>query len=165
MVGWSLIKSNMRKTIAVIQGDSVILNDDGSVEYDSKGAVDGDGSGGNQWSDPDFQPATSLKENGISLNAEEVPYVVVPPEIIEDVKGIVLGCHALVTYKGKSIEAVVGDVGPHTKLGEFSIALFKAFGINDSPLDGGVDSGMHTRIWPGMPAWVNGKQYNLQASK
>jgi len=154
----------MRKTIAIIQGHSITLNEDGSVEWDSKGAVDDDGSGGNAWGDPDFQPSTSFRQDGQSLNAETENYVVVPPAVLEGVAPIVLGCQAEVSYGGKTVQAVVGDIGPHAKLGENSVALYRALGLLDSPLSGGVDSGMHTKIWPGTPAIANGKTYTLQPS-
>jgi hypothetical protein len=45
-----------------------------------------------------------------------------------------------------------------------SIACAKALGIPESPLTGGVESGVSYEIQPGVPAWVNGITYDLQAS-
>src|SRR5947209_1262977 len=44
------------------------------------------------------------------VDATAVPYVVVNPIIRIRAKGIVIGCKARATYKGKTIDAVVADV-------------------------------------------------------
>lgn len=140
-----------------------VLYEEGVVRYTAKAAIDGDGTGASH-GDPDFQPRTSLKERGSSLNADEDIYIVVPPAILDGVHPVVLGCQAFVSYKGKRTPAVVGDVGPRTKLGEISIACAKVLGIPSSPLTGGVSSGVDYEIHPGIPANVNGKSYDLQPS-
>lgn len=150
--------------IATIEGHPIALNTDGSITYTAKAAIDGDGSGGNSYHDPDFQDATSLKVNGVSLNAETEAYIVVPPAILDGVPQPVLGSQAFVSFGSKSVAAVVGDIGPHTKLGEISIACAQALGIPSSPLSGGVASGVSYRILPGVPARVNGRTYPLQPS-
>jgi len=55
------------------------------------------------------------------VDSATVPYVVVPPVIIQKTKGVVRGCFARVTYKGNSVDCMIGD-GPHKKIGEISIA-------------------------------------------
>lgn len=97
------------------------------------------------------------------VDAETVPYIVVPPAIISGVAGAVLGCRARVTYKGKSVDALVADVGPRTKVGELSIAAARAVGIPSSPRNGGI-SEFHVlyELWPGIPAEVNGVKHQLQ---
>ena len=99
------------------------------------------------------------------VDSETVPYVVVPPVIIQGVAGIVKGCRARATHKGKSVDCVVADVGPSSKIGELSIAACRALGIPSSPKSGGVESAsVFYELWPGVPAQVNGVTYPLIAS-
>ena len=138
----------------------------GAVCYVGTGHVDADGSGGNPWGDPDFQPRTSLKRpDGNWLNANEERYIAVPPGVVSGVRPIVLGCQAWVLYRGHCVSAVVADVGPAGKLGELSVACARAMGMNPSPTRGGEDKPVvHYILWPGIPAQVDGRQYHLQAS-
>ena|SRR5438105_5764339 len=156
----------MSKIIDTIEGEEIILGDDGKVCYKSKAAIDADGSGPSH-GDPDWQNDTTLHHNGRALNADVDQYIVVPPAIISGVGPIVLGSQAHVTntLNGKSCEAVVGDIGPHRKLGEISVACAKALGIPSSPVSGGVDEHVVKYvIEPGVPAVVNGVTYQLQPS-
>lgn len=68
-------------------------------------------------------------------------FIVVPNHWRMQVAGIVLGCRAVVhdSKTGREIECIVGDFGPRSHLGEGSIALAKAFGINADPKRGGVE--------------------------
>lgn len=141
-------------------------SDDFSVTFRAKAAIDGDGTGSSH-SDPDFQGETSLKHNGQSLNSDEDKYIVVPPAVIQGVRGVVLGsqAHVLHTVTGVETYAVVGDIGPHAKLGEISIACARALGIPSSPTTGGEDRHvLRYTIRPGVPAVVDGKHYVLQPS-
>ena len=143
----------------------VIENDDGSVQFN--GDMDIDIDGAPDWKrDPFGQPDTALHYNGLPINAQIVPFIVVPPEIIQAVKGIVLGCKASVRYGIKISDAVVADIGPHKKLGEGSPALARNLGINDDPNHGGIDDHVVLyRLWPGVPAVIDGIEYNLQPHK
>ena len=151
------------KILATIEGFPITINDDGSISFSANGRIDGDGSGSSH-GDPDFQADTSLHHaNGQALNADLESYCVVPPQIIMGVPGIVLGCKGQITYQGTTISAVVGDIGPHSKLGEMSIAAAAALGIPSSPTTGGIEGqgpGVHYQLWPGVAA----DGYNLQAS-
>ena len=60
------------------------------------------------------------------VDAETVPYIVVPPLIIQKTMGIVRGCKAQVTFRSRSVECVVADRGPSNKIGELSIAAAPA---------------------------------------
>jgi hypothetical protein len=156
----------MSQILATIENNDIILNDDGSVTYSAKAAIDDDGSDNSQ-RDPDWQADTSLHFNGKPIDAASVPYVVVPPAIIAGVPGIVLGCRAVVTdtCNGLSTEAVVADIGPHKKLGEISMACAAAIGIDPSPTRGGEDAHVIAyALYPGTPAVVNGVTYELQPS-
>lgn len=111
-------------------------------------------------------PGKDRKTFDAYLDSEKVPYIVVPPCIIRGVKGIVMGCRAIVEFNGKSVVAMVGDAGPKTKTGEGSIALAKLLGIPSSPRTGGIDKPLvKYTIFPGVEATINGVTYPLQASK
>lgn len=96
------------------------------------------------------------------VDAATVPYVVVNPLVRRHAVGVVIGCRALITYKGKSIVAVVADVSGAGRIGELSIAAAKALGIKSSPRNGGVGSGVGFEMWPGSAAIINGEIYELQ---
>lgn len=131
------------------------------VSYVSKFAVDTDGSGPLH-GDPDAQADTSLHVIGKPLNADIDRYAVVPPQIIQRTRGIVLGCRGTATNirTGETSDFVVGDIGPHTKIGEGSRALAMALGIDPSPTTGGTDEHIILwKLWPGQAA----EGYKLQA--
>lgn len=87
------------------------------------------------------------------VDAETIPYVVVPPLIVQSVEGVVRGCRARVTFQGKTIDCVVADLGPRTKIGELSIAAAKALGIPSSPRNGGREvADVEYELWPGIAA-------------
>jgi hypothetical protein len=88
--------------------------------------------------------------------ANSVAYVSVPPEILQ--LGAKLGDGCLVTDRdtGKSVQAIIGDVGPHRKLGEVSVFCAASIGIDSSPRNGGAGRGVIVRIFLGSahdPAW------------
>lgn len=158
----------MNVHLFTIQAAPVFLDNDDPknpiITWIAGAAIDGDGTGPSH-GDPDYQNDTSLHEKHAALNADEDLYVVVPPEIRDAVEPPVLGCSAHVAYAGKGVHAVVGDIGPASRIGEISIALAKALGIASSPTTGGVPEGVKYTIYPGQPANVNGKQYDLQTAK
>jgi hypothetical protein len=87
------------------------------------------------------------------VDAETIPYIVVPPIIVQGTKGIVRGCRAKVTYRNKSVNCVVADLGPANKIGEISIAAARALGITPSPRSGGVVGAfVQYELWPGQAA-------------
>lgn len=99
------------------------------------------------------------------VDSETVPYVVVPPVIIQKTQGAVRGCFARVTYKGKSVDCMVGDVGPRRKIGEISIAAARAVGMPASPRSGGEENKIvKYEIFPGRKATINGVVYPLMRS-
>jgi hypothetical protein len=92
-------------------------------------------------------------EAGQYVDSEYFPYVVVPPVIVRRTRGIIMGCRAVVedTRTGRTVEAVVADLGPAAKIGEGSIALCRELGIAADPRTGGW-----RRRWCGMlfiPGW------------
>jgi Fungal chitosanase of glycosyl hydrolase group 75 len=137
------------------------------LQWDAGMTIDCDGSGGNPDNDPYFQPHTSLKHDGESLNAYEVPFVVVPPFVIGCVKPVVMGCAAVVINlsDGQATVAVVGDCGPTKKIGEASCKCASEIGLDGDPNRGGTEKKIvRYMIWPGVPAYVNGVAYDLQPS-
>jgi hypothetical protein len=110
-------------------------------------------------------PGASPKDPAAYVDSETIPYVVVPPCIISGVKGVVKGCQAFATFKGKRVAAMVGDVGPRNKNGEISIELARRLGIPESPRSGGTDNpAILYEILPGIPAEVDGVTYPLMAA-
>jgi hypothetical protein len=153
----------MSKVIETIEGHHIILEDDGRITYTAKAAIDDDGSGPSL-GDPDFQPDTNRHLGGKALDATKVRYIVVPPSIISAVKPIVLGCQAHVSFKGNTVDAVVGDVGPSQKIGEISVKCAKDLGIPHSRTTGGVSGGVHYEIITGQPSVVDGIEFPLTPS-
>lgn len=109
---------------------------------------------------PDFSRGDPFRY----VDANSVPYIVLPGHWRAEAKGIVLGCRATVTdmKTGTVIEAGVLDFGPKSKLGEASIACARLCGIPCSPKNGGTaDLRFVYQFWPGVPAEINGQKYNL----
>jgi hypothetical protein len=153
------------KILAAIEQVPVTLNDDGSVSYTTPWfRVDGDGSPVNSYNDPCWQPDTSLHgPDGKPVDAETVPYIVANPVIAGMVLGVVLGCAGEVTFRGRTVPAVLADIGPRRKIGEGSIALAKDLVMNPSPINGGIEGEPVTWRWfPGKPATINGVTYPLK---
>lgn len=105
---------------------------DGTVFFDAKMGIDADGSELSK-SNPGAtdQSETSFRyplPNSPSLDADKVPYVVVPGVDFEKPLGIEAGDIAAVIYKDHLVYAIVGDHGPKCKLGEGSIQLHEELG-------------------------------------
>ncbi|MET9973054.1 glycoside hydrolase family 75 protein, partial [Streptomyces sp. NPDC006356] len=100
----------------------------------------------NRRTDPYFSATTAYQQSdGRHLNAERLPYIVVPtPSGIwdHDADGMHGGAVAAVVYRGRVRYAVVGDVGPRDIIGEASYATAKALGIPPDPRTGGTASGV-----------------------
>ncbi|MFH8515589.1 glycoside hydrolase family 75 protein [Streptomyces gelaticus] len=100
----------------------------------------------NEDTDPWFQNGTAFTTSaGKPLNAEKLPYVVVPSTSsiwnYADA-GIKGGGVVAVIYNNKVEYAVVGDTGPNKIIGEASYATAKALGIDPDPETGGAESGV-----------------------
>lgn len=125
-------KSGRAKRMEILPG--------GLVYFRSGMQVDADGSPRARQIDPCGQTETSLRHpGGASVNAEQIPYFVLPGGSYKHL-GIKLGDIAAVRYQGKVQFAVFADVGPSYKIGEGSMALAQALGINPSPTRGGTSS-------------------------
>jgi len=98
-------------------------------------------------------PGKRLTDPAAYVDAETVPYVVVPAVIVQRTVGVVRGCKARVTYKGKTVECVVANKGPAARIGEISIAAARAVGISPSPRNGGTETPeVQYQLWPDVPA-------------
>lgn len=96
------------------------------------------------------------------VDSETVSYIVVPPELIAGVSGVVKGCRARATFNGRRSDAIVGDVGPRRKSGEGSIQLARELRMNSSPRDGGVEEPrILFECWPGQRGTINGRELPL----
>lgn len=154
------------KSLGKIAGLDIWRDDDGHLRWVAGAAIDSDGSD-NRHHDPCWQAETSLSHNGKPIDAESVPYIVVPPFVIRAVAGIVLGCRARITRAdtGMTCEAVVADVGPRRKLGELSCEAARRIGLDGNPNHGGTEHKIvRYEIWPGLPAVVDGISYRLKPS-
>jgi hypothetical protein len=100
----------------------------------------------NHETDPYFQEQTAYSQSdGKPLNAEKLPYIVVPTaSSIWDhtSSGIRGGSVAAVIHANKVQYAVVGDSGPSGIIGEASYATAHALGIPTDPAGGGAASGV-----------------------
>lgn len=86
------------------------------------------------------------------VDAETVPYVVVPDVIVSKTEKVVLGCVAKVTYRDVSVDCVVAETSGE-RIGEVSIAAARLLGLNSSPRDGGSKQcEFDYELWPGTPA-------------
>ncbi|MFF3955113.1 glycoside hydrolase family 75 protein [Streptomyces sp. NPDC001890] len=100
----------------------------------------------NEDTDPWFQNGTAFETSaGKPLNAEKLPYVVVPS--VSSIwnygdAGIKGGGVVAVIHDNKVEYAVVGDTGPNKIIGEASYATAKALGIDPDPETGGAESGV-----------------------
>ncbi|MDG9724421.1 glycoside hydrolase family 75 protein [Streptomyces sp. DH41] len=130
------------------RGDAVYWKADLDVDCDGR-----PGDRCNSGTDPYFSSATAYTQSdGLPLDAERLPYVVVPePSDIwdhreHDVHG---GSVAAVVYGDRVRYAVVGDVGPRDLIGEASYAAARSLGIPADPHGGGTPSGVTYIVFEG----------------
>ena len=148
----------------MIQGGPVFLRADGVIEFTADADIDSDG-GPNVDADPCWNADTSYHHQGRPLNAQRVPYVVIPIGILDRVKPIGLGCAVTVTHTltGRAARGVLGDLGPTAKDGEISPAMARLLGIDPNSRTGGeARRCIRYEIHVGQPAVVDGVTYPLQ---
>ena len=98
-------------------------------------------------------PGKSISDPTAYVDSETVPYIVVPALIIQGTAGVVRGSKARVTRGDRSVDCVVADKGPRTKIGELSIAAARAIGLPPSPRHGGTEAPeLLYELWPGVAA-------------
>ncbi|MEV0183289.1 glycoside hydrolase family 75 protein [Streptomyces sp. NPDC050625] len=107
----------------------------------------------NRRTDPMFFAATAFQQSdGRHLNAERLPYIVVPaPSGVWDFRahGVRGGAVVAVVYRSRVQYAVVGDTGPRGIIGEASYATARGLGISPDPRRGGVPSGVTYIVFKG----------------
>ena len=108
--------------------------------------------------DPYYQGETSAKDsNGQFINAAKVPFYVVPLASNGfDAKNFGIktswsgyGSAGAIIYNGKLLYAPYADAGPTGVIGELSYAAAAALGMNPSPINGGVASGVTYIVFTG----------------
>jgi hypothetical protein len=104
----------------------------GVIFFDAKLDIDNDGSPYSKLRRHSDQPGTSLRYGDLpgrpSLNADAVPYIVLPLGGFISGLGLHIGDLAAVIYKDRIVYAIVGDEGPKCKIGEGSIQLHQLLG-------------------------------------
>lgn len=88
------------------------------------------------------------------VDSEKVPFIAVPPQLKD--QGVKLGDLVAVRNErtGKTVFAVVADIGPRDHLGEGSIKLAQELGVNANARSGGAGSGISYVAFPGTKqAW------------
>ncbi|MGW2179814.1 glycoside hydrolase family 75 protein [Streptomyces sp. NPDC001732] len=126
-----------------------VCDKNGAVFWKADMDIDCDGeitAACNEDTDPWFQNETAFTTStGKPLNAEKLPYVVVPSTSSiwnYGNSGIKGGGVVAVIYNNKVEYAVVGDTGPNKIIGEASYATAEALGIDPDPETGGAESGV-----------------------
>lgn len=103
----------------------------GTIFFDGKMAIDADGSPYSNGRHATVQAQTSLRypmQGDPSVNADKVPFIVIPSGGFSKELGIEVGDVAAVVYGDKQVFAIVADTGPKCKIGEGSIQLHELFG-------------------------------------
>jgi Fungal chitosanase of glycosyl hydrolase group 75 len=141
------------------------------IFYESKFAIDGDGSGGETPGDT-FLPDTSLHfGDGKPLNAHHFPFAVIP--IVRQIDHsisfeqtplkITLGDIGIAFWQQRRTAFIYADRGPKwKKVGEGSINLANNLGIKSDPNEGGIEArevppGVIHIVFPGTSDVTNPK--------
>ncbi|MFH8685052.1 glycoside hydrolase family 75 protein [Streptomyces lydicus] len=147
--GCSQLSNGKYRTDEETSATVPVCGKNGAVFWKADMDVDCDGqttSKCNADTDPWYQDDTAFHQsNGKPLNAEKLPYVVVPS--ISGIwnyasAGIKGGGVVAIIYNNQVEYAVVGDTGPDKIIGEASYAAAKGLGIDPDPENGGADSGV-----------------------
>lgn len=94
--------------------------------------------------------AFPLRDRRRYVDSSSVPYIAVPPQLLGlDLLHTGDLAAALRLSTGAWSPAVVADVGPRKAIGEGSIALAHALGINSDPRHGGCSSGVACVVFIG----------------
>ncbi|MFI5345906.1 MAG: glycoside hydrolase family 75 protein [Elusimicrobiota bacterium] len=113
------------------------------VEFTSDLYVDPNGAGGWYIKDKTGRATTALKYSKTeSLNPGKIPYIVIPRKFKNDYPNVKLGDYAAVTYGGKTLYAIIGDLGPPGVIGGGSISLAVGLGMDPTPKIGGASGGV-----------------------
>ena len=101
-----------------------------------------------------FVPGYYYSDPRCYLHSGDVPFMVIPGNVRKATVGKCKGCRGKVTDNktGKTIDCVVGDIGPSDHMGEASMAVADFFGIDSNPKNGGSSDETRFRYecWPGV---------------
>lgn len=129
---------------------------DGAVFWKADLDIDCDGQATahcNPTTDESFQSMTAFPQSdGKPLNAEKLPYIVVPgaDENWDYRSSGIKGGGVAAVIHGNSVQyAVVGDTGPTGIIGEASYATAEGLGIPSNPAHGGAASGVTYILFKG----------------
>jgi hypothetical protein len=111
-------------------GNIAVAQENGRTSaFQFKADMDVDTDGGSSAaskSDKYYQSGTSMKLGGRSLDADKIPFVVLPPGLAKQT-GAKLGDLVLVEQNGKKMYGIYADNGPNAKIGEASSYMAKFF--------------------------------------
>lgn len=141
----------------------IVITDDRGQPFEFEGGIYGSKTA---YKYPNFDVANPAGY----LDSETVPYIAIPPMIVQKTgkDEIIMGCMILVKNRsnGKQAWGMVGDIGPRTKVGEVSIQMARDLGINSSPRYGGEDRPiLDYEIYPNCHALIHGVRPPLITSK
>jgi len=133
--------------------------DGGYIKFVSDLDICNDGTGPS-YGDPHHQAQTTYRP---FLNADVDKYIVTPPQVRTGVKLTVIGCLGRVTHlpSRRWSWGVVGTTGPADKTGECALVLAKVLNPAVTANSGDKREDYLYEFWPGVPAVVDGKQYQL----
>jgi len=96
------------------------------------------------------------------VDAETVPYIVLPGSIRQLARGVCLGCRARITRTtdGKFCDGVYAD-SSGGNIGEVSVFAAKVFGDQWNAGNGDSRHIYEYQFWPNEPALINGEQFRL----
>lgn len=98
-------------------------------------------------------PQKKSDDHTAYVDSETVAYIVIPPLIEQSIEEPLRGAKAKITYRKRSVDCVVADIGPSKSIGELSIAAARMLGIPASPRSGGISTQeVLYEIWPGVQA-------------
>ena len=111
----------------------------GVIGWESFVQLDTDGSGEPPFKDPDRQNTTNLHSKSQHLDANKIPYIVLPSS--NKIQDVLVGDLGILvdTEKGKYIFVIYGDKGPKTKIGEASVAAHRELGLTDGKKNRGYE--------------------------
>ncbi|WP_405801276.1 glycoside hydrolase family 75 protein [Streptomyces sp. NBC_01506] len=147
--GCSRVSKGLYRTDQGKPADIPVCGKKGAVYWKADLDIDCDGqvtARCNKRTDPYFHGDTAFHQSdGKPLNAERLPYIVVPaPSGTWDytASGIRGAGVVAVVHQDRVEYAVVGDTGPAGLIGEASYAAARSLGIDPDPARGGVGSGV-----------------------
>jgi hypothetical protein len=135
------------KFLATLESGELYI--DSELQLDTDGWPDGKNKG-----DPSWQRDTSWSTHEDFINANRVPYFVLPKGGWEEQFDIALGDYAAVIFEDRLAFAVFADRGDENRLGEGSIELLRQLGEERIKPDGRIDNrgmgpGVITIVFPG----------------